>query len=228
MDAENQALEEIFNHLKNKASLKQKTYRNIVEVFKMLKKEASDITKKLQQKIKKVDSSISVSLTEKNEFEFHIKFAGDLLIFSLQSNIVTFNSEYVIMKSDYVKESTDRGYFGQIYVYNFLADSIKYNRMEDPGYLIGRLLVNSESHFYVEGTEQLSFLFTDIQNNIISEQWLRLLVEKAMLSSISNDLIGANYPDIQNTTLRHKMKDNVPMGQGQKLGFHMSYMNEIK
>ena len=160
-------------------------------------------------------------MIKKNDYEFQLKVGSDILIFTLATNVVTFNDDYEVMKSDYVQEKEERKYFGQIMVYNFLADTIKYNRLEDPGYLIARLIVNYEKHFFVEGAQQLSFLFTDIVNNVITSDWLKLLVEKCIFTAIDMDLIGSSYPEIQNTNLMQKMKNEKPMGNGKKIGFQM-------
>lgn len=228
MQSQEQALDQIFEKLKTKACVKQNAFRTVQEVFKILKAKAEDITTELRERIVKVDKSIEVRLIKKNEYEFQLKVGSDMLIFTLATNVVTFNDEYEVMKSDYVKEKAERKYFGQIMVYNFLADTIKYNRLEDPGYLIARLIVNNEKHFFVEGAQQLNFLFADIVNNVISDDWLRLLVEKCIFTAIDMDLIGSTYPEIQNTNLKEKMKNEKPMGNGQKVGFKMDYMNAIK
>ena len=228
MDVEKKALNEILDQLKSKACLKQKAFKNIVDVFASLKLEAEDISVQLNTKIQEVDKSVEVELSEKNEYEFHVKVGSDVLIFTLTTNIVTFKNEYAVMQSEYVQEKEERRYFGQILIYNFMADSLKYGRLDDPGYLIARVLINHEDHFYVEGVEQLNFLFSDITNNIISKEWLRLVIEKCISAAIDMDLIGANYPDIKITTLKQKMKDEKPMGEGQKLGFQMKSMGQIE
>ncbi len=227
MEVEKKALNEILDQLKSKACLKQKAFKNIVDVFASLKQEAEDISVQLNAKIQEVDKAVVVELSEKNEYEFHVKIGSDVLTFTLTTNIVTFKNEYAVMQSEYVQEKEERRYFGQILIYNFMADSLKYGRLDDPGYLIARVLINHEDHFYVEGVEQLNFLFSDITNNIISNEWLRLVVEKCISAAIDMDLIGANYPDIKVTTLKQKMKDEKPMGEGQKLGFQMKSMGQI-
>ena len=45
------------------------------------------------------------------------------------------------MNTSYVKEDKNRSYCGVIHLYNFLADSFKYNRLNDVGYLIGRVFI---------------------------------------------------------------------------------------
>jgi len=228
MESEKEALNLILEQLKDRACLKQDTYYNLLVVFDLLKEQAKDIAHQLDEKIHEVDTHVVVEFTQVSEFEFRIKFGGDMLIFHMQSNIITFNDDFPIMQTPYMEENHKRGYFGQITLYNFLADSIKYNRLDDPGYLIARILVNSENHFFVEGVRQLNFLFQDISNNVISPDWLRLIIEKSMSASIEIDLIGPKYPDIQNITVKQKAHEQMAEVRGTKIGFQMSYQNQIK
>ena len=55
----------------------------------------------------------------------------------------------------YPEENPNRGFCGLIHIYNFLNDSFKYNRVHDLGYLIGRIFINHENHFMVQGKRQL-------------------------------------------------------------------------
>ncbi len=221
-------IDQIFENLKSKACAKQAAFQTVLEVFNQLRQEAISIVEELKEKMKTINDDIVISVVEKNELEFQLNVGSDTLVFSLPTNIVTFGNDYAVMKNDYIQENPDRKFFGQIMVYNFLADTIKYNRLEDPGYLIARIIVNKEKHFYVEGVQQLNFLFTDIENNKISPDWIKLLIEKCIFASIDMDLIGPNYPEIQNTTLLIKLKSEKPMGNGKKLGFQMNYMNDIQ
>lgn len=220
-------LDQIFDQLKNKASLKQKVYGNIIEVFNHLKKEASGVADKLKKRIQEVDKSVIVGLYEINEFEFHLKFGGDLLVFILKTNVVSFPPEYPIMQNDYMKENESRKFFGSILIYNFMSDSIKYNRQEDNGYLIGRMLVNIDNHFYIEGVRQLDFLFTDIEQNIISMPWLKLFIEKLILTALDTDLVGIKYGDLNKLTNYTKVNQSLQLGTGQKIGFQMTNNTEI-
>lgn len=222
MDIEQNVINQIVGQLNHKACLKQENFRNIKKIFQMLYSEAGNIVKELSEKISDVDKLVHVEIKEVNKFEFHVKFSGDLLVFVMQTNIITFSDEYPIMQSSYIKEDRKRGYFGNIMIYNFMADSLKYQRHNDPGYLIARILVNHENHFYVEGVRQLNFLFTDIGHNTISKQWLRLLIEKAIFTAIDIDLIGTKYPDIPKVTGYEKINKNDLSDLGQKIGFQMS------
>ena len=222
MDLEKDALEYIFSQLKAKASIKQLVYRNLKEVFSAMKEECNRIATDLEKRIGEIDSSVSVEYHDASEFEFKLKFGGDTLVFHMQSNIITFNDDFPIIQSPYIAEETSRKYFGHITIYNFLSDSIKYHRLQDPGYLIARILLNKEKHFFVEGVGQLNFLFQDLENNIVTADWLRLIIEKSMAETIDRDLIGPKFPEIKSINLKQKENENFAAVRGQKIGFQMS------
>lgn len=225
---EQDTIDQIFQQLKDKASLKQKAYQNIKAVFNSLKKEASHIVDALRDKINPVDKAVIVAIDEINEFEFHLKFGGDLLVFVLKTNIVSFPPDYPIMKSDYINEMNSRKYFGSILIYNFMADTLKYNRTNDSGYLLGRMLVNIENHFYIEGVRQLDFLFTDIKENVISTEWIKLFIEKLILTALDTDLVGIKYGDLNKLSNYSQINQSLQLGTGQKIGFQMTSSSEVK
>lgn len=215
-------LEAIFEGLKQKSTTKQTIFRNTQEVFEKMRGVATDIVACLTQKITKVDSNVVIEYRNINEFEFHIKFSGDLLIFVMHSNIVTFPEDHELMSNPYVEADFRRRFFGHIMAYNFMADSIKYNRMNDPGYLLARILINVEKHFYLEGVSELDLEYTDISRNEVNEKALRVFIESAMIASVNNDLVAPDIDDIKKISVKQKM-DNQQVSRGQKLGFSFSY-----
>ena len=216
---------QLYELLKSKAGTKQLTYRNVCQAFEHLKTESRAIVKELNKHITPLDKSIVIEFKEINEFEFHLKFSGDLLVFMMQSNIITFDPAHELMKSEYVNEKENRKYFGHIMLYNFLADSYKYNRLDDPGYLIARLLINCDNHFFIEGVKPLNFLFPDIGANLLAGPMINLFIEKAMVAALENDLVAPPYPKIKQVKLVQMINQNIELGRGHKIGFHMSYEN---
>jgi len=225
MTKRKEQFETLFELLRSKAGTKQLTYRNVCQAFEQLKIESKVIVKELNKRITPLDKSIVIEFKEINEFEFHLKFSGDLLVFMMQSNIITFDPQHELMKNEYVKEKENRKYFGHIMLYNFLADSYKFNRLDDPGYLIARLLINCDNHFFVEGVKPLNFLFPDIGANLLAGPMINLFIEKAMIASLENDLVAPPYPKIKNVKLVQMINQNIELGRGHKIGFHMSYQS---
>ncbi|RDC63361.1 hypothetical protein [Adhaeribacter pallidiroseus] len=215
-------LETIFEGLKQKSTTKQTIYRNTQEVFEKMRLAAAAIVTSLSTKITEVDSNVIIEYRNINEFEFHIKFSGDLLIFVMHSNVITFPEDHELMSNPYVEEDFRRRFFGHIMAYNFMADSIKYNRMNDPGYLLARILINVENHYYLEGVSELDLEYSDISKNVVDDKALRLFIESAMVASVNNDLIAPAIDDIKKISVKQKM-ENQQVSRGQKLGFSFSY-----
>jgi hypothetical protein len=132
------------------------------------------------------------------------------------------------MTDPYIQEKEVNRYFGQIMIYNFMSDSLKFNRANDPGYLVARLLVNHEGRYVIEGNGRLGALFNKISDGPISVQELNILVKLALTIAIENDLIAPPFPQVQFITLHQKMEKTQEMGGGQKIGFRMSYEDKTK
>jgi len=84
-------------------------------------------------------------------------------------------------------------YCGIIYIYNFLADSFKYNRLDDLGYLIGRIFINRENHYFVEGKRQMGFLYNNFGTAVIDKKALRAIIETAIMYAMEFDLLVPPY-----------------------------------
>jgi hypothetical protein len=216
-------LEHIQRLLESKSTAKQITYKNLLAAFEILSKESKRIVDELKKKVKPGDEDVTLDFRIINEHEFHVKLAGDLLIFVLHTNVVTFDDEHAVMKSTYMKENEVNRYFGQLMIYNFMSDSVKFNRLNDPGYLIARIVINHESRFLVEGDRQLGFLFNTISEKAIGESDLNTIVKLCLTTAIENDLMAPPFPQVQFITLFQKTEKTQELGAGQKIGFKMSY-----
>lgn len=214
-------LDQIFDGLKQKSSAKQAIYRNTLATFDMLRNVSQELVVELSRKITPVDSTIVIEYRPINDMEFHIRFSGDLLVFVLHSNIVTFPDDYGPMPTKYVEDDFRRRFFGHIMAYNFMADSIKYQRMNDPGYLVGRLLINIDNHYFLEGVQQLELPDNDMSDNLIAPATMRLFVESAMIAAVNNDLIAPPIEDIQKINVKQKL-ENQQVSRPSKVGFSFS------
>ncbi|WP_261990165.1 hypothetical protein [Hymenobacter sp. BT188] len=204
--------------LKQKATAKQAIFRNTSAAFELLRQVSMELTLELSRRITAIDSTVVIEYRPINEMEFHIRFSGDLLMFVMHSNIVTFPDDYGPMPSKYVEEDFRRRFFGHIMAYNFMADSIKYQRLNDPGYLVGRLLINIENHYFIEGVKELELPDINMADNMLTHDALKLFVESAMIAAVNNDLIAPPLQEIQKITVKQKI-ENQQVSRGSKLGF---------
>jgi hypothetical protein len=221
-------IEHIRTLLESKSTAKQITYKNLLDAFAILAKESERVIDELRKKTKSRDADVVESFNEINEHEFHVKLAGDLLVFVLHTNVVTLPPDHPVMADAYIKENEVNRYFGQIMIYNFMADSFKFNRVNDPGYLIARLLINHEARYVIEGNGHLGAMFNKISEGPISEQELNVLVKIVLMIAIENDLIAPPFPQVQFITLHQKMEKTQELGGGQKIGFRMSFEDKME
>ena len=214
-------LVEIIDGLNNKAALKQHIYRNTLAVFEQFKKCATEISDKLTPEVVSKDKSLEVELKEIGKFEFHLKFSGDTIAFIMHTNIFNFPPEHEISKTAYVGEASDRGYCGMIQAYNFLSDSLKYQRLGDIGYLLARIFINCEGNFYVDGQRQLNFLFKDFNKQKIDSESIIKVIEQTMLYALDFDLYIPPIDSMKEITVQEKDYFNNPRGfaTGKRLGF---------
>lgn len=214
-------LVEIIDGLNSKAALKQHIYRNTLTVFEQFKKCATEIANKLTPQVVSKDKSLEVELKEISAFEFHLKFSGDTIAFIMHTNVFSFPPEHEISKTSYVNEAPDRGYCGMIQAYNFLSDSLKYQRLGDIGYLLARIFINCEGNFYVDGQRQLDFLFKDFNKQKIDNESIIKIIEQTMLYALDFDLYIPPMDSMKEMTVQEKDYFNNPRGfaTGKRLGF---------
>ena len=115
-----------------------------------------------------------------------------------------------------------------IQIYNFLSDSIKYNRLGDEGYLLARVFVNSENDFYVEGKRQLGFLYKELGKHKLDKKHRHNIIEQCMLYCLDFDLYVPPTDALNQITVQQKNYFNNPSGiaTGKRLGFEV--VNKLK
>jgi hypothetical protein len=205
-----------------KSTVKQKVFENTKQAFVILKK----VLKKLEQDyldiIKNQVPGVNLPLfKDKGPFEAEFIIGGDLLVFSMHSNVFEFDDKHPVLKTKYIQEDPLRSYCGTINIYNFLADSFKYNRLNDIGYLVARIFINKDNHFFVEGKRQTDETVKDFAIDSISPGNIRQIVETAIQYCIEFDLLVPPYDQVKLATvvqMREKISHS-KMITGKRLGF---------
>ncbi|HEU4719305.1 MAG TPA: hypothetical protein VFU15_15785 [Bacteroidia bacterium] len=207
--------------LKEKSSLKQDVFERTKQAFTQLGKVLGEIADELRPVAAKIDKRLVVEFREKNEFEMEFRVAGDVLLFHMHTNVFEFESSHMIWKTSYVRDNPSNSYCGVIHIYNFLADSFKYNRTNDLGYLIGRLFLNRENHYFVEGKRQLGFLYNDFTEAVLTKDDLRKIVESAIVYCLDFDLFTPPFEEVKVVTLAQVIEESSlsAMKTGKRLGF---------
>ncbi|NMA26086.1 MAG: hypothetical protein GX936_10570, partial [Clostridiales bacterium] len=129
----------LIDTLKGKSVLKQKVFDNTAAAFLMIKDILKNLARDVNSNLSGVDQRIRMEYTDRSTFDAQLKVAADLLMFSMHSNIFQFDREHPAWKTAYIQKNRFNSYSGIINIYNFLADSFKYSRLDDLGYLIARI-----------------------------------------------------------------------------------------
>lgn len=205
-----------------KSTVKQHVYENTKQTFVILKKVLKQLEKEYLSIINdEIPSAGLPVFKDRGPFEAEIKVGGDLLIFSMHSNVFEFDDKHPAWKTEYLKDDPLRAYCGVINIYNFLADSFKYNRVNDIGYLVARIFVNKDNHFFVEGKRQTSETVKDFSKDTISPGILREIIETAIQYCIQFDLLVPPYDQVKLATveqMRQKISHS-KMTTGKRIGF---------
>jgi hypothetical protein len=214
----------IITTLKDKSILKQKVFDNTLEAFSNVKDVLKSLSKEVNTNLTGMDSRIKLEYTDRSNFDAQIKVAGDILLFSMHSNIFQFDREHPAWKTAYIQKNKYNAYSGIINIYNFLADSFKYSRQDDLGYLIARIFINHEKQYFVEGKRQMGMLFTKYGNEEISKQSLTLIISTAIQYSLEFDLLVPPYDTVKIATVGQaeaKIQHSRVM-TGKRLGFQFN------
>jgi hypothetical protein len=187
----------IIGSLKEKALLKQKVADNTLESFSDIKDVLKNLAEELNTDLLGIDPRIMLEYTDRSNFDAQLRVAGDILLFSMHSNIFQFDREHPAWKTPYIQKNKYNAYSGIINIYNFLADSFKYSRLDDLGYLIARIFINHEKQYFVEGKRQMGMLFTNYGSEEISKKSLCLIISTAIQYCLEFDLLVPPYDTVK-------------------------------
>lgn len=194
MDSDGQLRGEIIDKLTHKASVKQRVSDNTFVVFNELKEALLELSAELDEELdEKIDKRIRIEYRDRGKFEAQIQVAEDILIFAMQTDVFRFHDGHEIWKNPYLAQRADNAYCGVINIYNFLADSFKYNRGEDEGYLIGRIFINHQMQYFVEGKGKCSQRCDRFGTRQIDREALVEVLEAAISFALDFDLYVPPY-----------------------------------
>jgi hypothetical protein len=189
-DPKAKTLKNLANYIEKKANLKQDVYYNTKSAFDLIKQESMYLLKELRNNMLNKKRIIPLEIIEHTEFEFEIKFAGDILAFFMHTNAFILPPHHQALKNNYAKENKDNTFVGIINIFNFLSDSFKYNRYDDLGFLIGRIYINKDNHFFVEGRPEIQNIPIQFEYQKISSKEMRNILINCILSTLDFDLMA--------------------------------------
>ena len=217
--------EQIFSAFKTKSCVKQDVNGKTKEAFELIKEVLQEIATDYKEYLHSVDNRVLISYKDEGEYGAVLGFGGDLLMFQMHSNVFSFEESNPIHKHSYIKEKESRTFCGVINVYNFLADSFKYNRQNDLGFLVSRIFVNEESHLFVEGKKELGYRYSDFASQVVTKELLTEVIESSIQYALDFDLYTPDFNKSQLVSVAQmqKLSHDQKVVTSKRLGFRMSH-----
>ncbi len=211
----------IVDLLAQKAGMKQDVYTMGKQNFNLLKAELKQLVGEVATEIASRDPRLKVEFTEQGDFSAKVVAAGDTVVFTLHTNVFRLDQGHNLWKSSYLQDDENRGYFSVVNVYNFLTDSFRYDRERDLGYLVARIFINREGHFFVQGKKQLGFLYNDLADARLDKETMHEVVCSVMLYVLGFDLLAPPYDQVSQVTVEEmkQLESNSMVSTGKRLGF---------
>ncbi|MBQ9417124.1 MAG: hypothetical protein IJU19_00895 [Bacteroidales bacterium] len=204
-----------------KSELKENVYQMTRSGFELFRRTTRELIELFRDECRRSGREVAFEFTDRGDFEFEVKFGGDILLFMMHTNVFEFSRDHQVMKSPYIREDSTRSYCGVIHIYNFLADSFAYQRDNDLGYMIGRVFVNRENHYFIEGKRELGMLYTNFGSTELTPTAVQGIVESAIEYTTNFDLLTPPYDEVKMVSVG-EMKSNFDkksLVTGKRLGF---------
>lgn len=217
--------DKIIDTIINKSALKQKVFDNTFSTFNELKEALLEIASEMDDELEgKLDRRVRLEYRDRGKFEAQLQVANDLLIFQMHTDIFEFDANHIIWQNPYVQANNYKSYCGVINVYNFLTDSFKFNRNADEGYLIGRIFINCDHCYFVEGKNQTSLRAMNFGKTEITRENLITILETAIYYAINFDLLIPSFEDNKRVKVDqfNTRLDNSKFITGKRLGYEFN------
>ena len=146
----------------------------------------------------------------------------------MHSNIFEFSRDHEVMKTSYLMNNHELSYCVMIMIFNFLADSFKYNRINDSGYLIGRVFINNQQHYFLEGKKEIGLVYNNFASNVLDKKAVDQIIRSAIQYTINFDLLTPPYENMKEVTVAEMQTeiDLIKLKTGKRLGFRFQADHE--
>jgi hypothetical protein len=214
--------QQLIDLLMHKSALKQDVADDLEVVFDDLRKLIDLEIKALKEVI--TDERVRLFVKDRGDHEFHVYIGSDVLVFNLHHNVFRLPDSNPLWGTSYFKSQPNNGYFGTIHIYNFLAESLQQNRLDDQGYLLARIFVNHERHFFIEGKGSLGYTFSDPQHMLLSAEMLQLIAQMSFAYALQFDLYIPPFELMDEVSVGqiYVMGEQLKLRTAKRLGFKMS------
>ena len=213
----------ILRSLSEKATVKLDVGQNAEWAFSLIRAALKKIESDVAAEAQSIDKRISVKYVERGPLDVEFRISDDIIIFSLHTDAFTFPDGHPLWKHSGMRAEHGKGYFGMISIYNFLTDSVKFNRVNDQGVLIARVFIDKNRHFFMEGKKQLSTLFNDPGQVLFNEEHARIVAEHLIAHCLDFDIIAPPFDQVRIISVQEMIEKSLSsiVSTGKRLGFRL-------
>lgn len=186
----------IIDLLQTKGLIKINCFNKALDIFQDLKNTMHETTGDINEDMPN-NRILKIEYRDKGKFEAQIQFGDDILIFNMHTDIFQFDDSHPVCSTDYAKLDENNTLCAVINVYNFLSNSFKYNRESDEGYLVGRIFINHEGYYFVEGKGLEHYSSKIFGTATITEEVVVDIIQTMMLFTLNFELLVPQYDTIK-------------------------------
>lgn len=214
--------EKILETVIRKSTLKQRVFDHTFATFNLLKDTLLEMASEMDDELDgKLDRRVRIEYRDRGKFEVQLQVANDVLIFRMNTDVFQFPADHLIWQTPYVQNDTENSYCGIISIYNFLSDSLKFNRNADEGYMTGRIFINREGRFFTEGKQRSTLRAMSFGKEEINREALVEILETSIAYALDFDLLTPPYEENKRVTVDqfNTKMDNSKFVTGKRLDY---------
>jgi hypothetical protein len=184
--------EQIVTLLSGKGAHKCLVLNHTKSAFQILKEEGKQLVADLNESLEGHEE-VKVAFRDLGDYQFRLLVDEDVLIFNLHEEVFDIEKSHPLWKSSYLKDNRLNAFCGMITIFNFLTTSIESNRPDDIGNQIGRVFINLDNHFFVEGKKEVGYLYSNFSDQLFNTSHMRELLLSTVLHCLGSDLTAPPF-----------------------------------
>jgi len=225
---QNRTYAELRRFVEERSMLKRDVFELGKLRFSELKQLLKDEMGRLAKDMAKKDARLEIKFHDRNEYECGCTVAGDYILFHLHTNVFRLDADngkdapYPL--TEYLRENSGRTYCAVINVYNFLADSFRYERNNDAGYLVTRIFINAENHFFTEGIASAGCGYEKFGESEFAGDAIPKVLRSVIYEALNFEMIVPEYALVSEIALNDAVRSGGLTGYrtSKRMGFRLS------
>lgn len=214
--------------MEERSVLKRNVFESGKLRFSELKQALKSDIERLAKDVFKTDPRLEIKFHDRNEYECGCTVAGDYILFHLHTNVFRLDADngkdapYPL--TEYLRDKPDRIYCAVINVYNFLADSFRYERNNDAGYLVTRIFINAENHFFTEGIASAGCGYDKFGESEFAGDAVPKVLRSVIYEALNFEMIVPEYALVSEIALNDAVRSGGLTGYrtSKRMGFRLS------